>query len=310
MSSPNDSNNGAQSSSKRSSTGAAVKPTVWHLLWRGRDLSLPEGTLVVGRAPSCHVFIQSVSISRTHASLHVLPTMIEVEDLNSANGVYVNGERVRGARTLTHGDRVLFGTEEMVLISERTSEVGDMPGGIPAEESVPQDEAPGITPSAAPGVWLIDPGPAEAEPQATTQKVDAFQQLGRLADRMLAMGRYAAATRILNEHMRGLLAAVRAGQQPLDSVFDRSCHYALKLAAAGRDGGWVDYVIELHLGPRRVLSSKTLGQLEGLLGSNIRVNLDLLRVYKDTMSRAASEGMPIDPTLLASIMALGAAATR
>jgi len=53
----------------------------------------PEGTVTVGRSIENDVRIEQRSISRRHLQLHVTPRGLEIEDLESANGTFLLGER-------------------------------------------------------------------------------------------------------------------------------------------------------------------------------------------------------------------------
>ena len=58
--------------------------------------ALPShGKVVIGRAPECDVRIEHGSISRTHATLH-LDDPLQIVDANSANGTWVQDQRVPG----------------------------------------------------------------------------------------------------------------------------------------------------------------------------------------------------------------------
>ena len=62
----------------------------------------------VGRTPDNDLQIDSRSVSRHHAVILVGPVHSIIEDLNSTNGVYVNGRRIT-RNTLKDGDTVVFG---------------------------------------------------------------------------------------------------------------------------------------------------------------------------------------------------------
>ncbi|HQQ62984.1 MAG TPA: FHA domain-containing protein [Pseudomonadales bacterium] len=64
-----------------------------------------EGTMVVGRANDCELTFPLASMSRRHASLSVENGILTVKDLGSANGTYVNGQRVEEAQ-LKDGDQL------------------------------------------------------------------------------------------------------------------------------------------------------------------------------------------------------------
>ncbi|MBX3637115.1 MAG: diguanylate cyclase [Rubrivivax sp.] len=72
----------------------------------GRRFVLPEGTLVVGRAPGCELQIDSAAISRRHAELTVQGDQVWLRDLGSANGSHLNDRRVEGSVQLRDADVV------------------------------------------------------------------------------------------------------------------------------------------------------------------------------------------------------------
>lgn len=75
-----------------------------------------DGGVVIGRGPDCDVRVDDPLISRRHARLLVSELGIGVEDLGSANGLYVNGVPIRGVAPLHPGDVLqLGGTLWMVM---------------------------------------------------------------------------------------------------------------------------------------------------------------------------------------------------
>jgi len=62
----------------------------------------------IGRAPGCELQINSSSVSRQHAQVLMGPRDVIIEDLNSTNGVIVNGRKVSKA-LLNDGDMVMIG---------------------------------------------------------------------------------------------------------------------------------------------------------------------------------------------------------
>ena len=62
----------------------------------------------IGRTPDNDLQIDAKFISRHHAVILVGPVHSIIEDLNSTNGVYVNGRRIT-RNTLKDGDTLLFG---------------------------------------------------------------------------------------------------------------------------------------------------------------------------------------------------------
>jgi hypothetical protein len=72
---------------------------------------------VLGRSASCDVRLSDPNVSRRHAELRQQGTSYWMVDLDSTNGVEVNGARVERAK-LDHGDRVTLGETELVFTRE------------------------------------------------------------------------------------------------------------------------------------------------------------------------------------------------
>lgn len=70
----------------------------------------PPKTLTIGREETCGFVLpdRMEGASRQHARLAVEGSMVFIEDLNSANGTYLNGKQIQRA-PLRPGDRVRFG---------------------------------------------------------------------------------------------------------------------------------------------------------------------------------------------------------
>ena len=64
--------------------------------------------MLVGRAPTCDVPVFDPTVSRRHAELSLVAGGVKITDLGSANGTFVNGDRITD-RTARHGDTVTFG---------------------------------------------------------------------------------------------------------------------------------------------------------------------------------------------------------
>jgi pSer/pThr/pTyr-binding forkhead associated (FHA) protein len=69
----------------------------------------------IGRDASCDLAITDMTISRQHAQLERTPDGWLLSDLESTNGTRVNGWRVRGQVPVRVGDRVSFGSLEVIL---------------------------------------------------------------------------------------------------------------------------------------------------------------------------------------------------
>ncbi|SEM24784.1 DNA-binding transcriptional response regulator, NtrC family, contains REC, AAA-type ATPase, and a Fis-type DNA-binding domains [Stigmatella aurantiaca] len=75
----------------------------------------PQGILLVGRAPEADIPLTDRSASRRHARLFVEQGGVRVADLESHNGVRVNGQAVSQVHPLQPGDVVSLGEVQLVL---------------------------------------------------------------------------------------------------------------------------------------------------------------------------------------------------
>ncbi len=70
----------------------------------GRPLTFrvaPGAIKTVGRAPRADFIVEAALVSRLHCRLEVADEGIDVIDLSSTNGTFVNGERIERARLRT-----------------------------------------------------------------------------------------------------------------------------------------------------------------------------------------------------------------
>jgi adenylate cyclase len=74
-----------------------------------RRHQLEPGKTVVGRSATCNVVIDDPSVSRQHATLTVTGSHCRLQDLESRNGTFVDGEPVIGA-DLADGNSIAFGS--------------------------------------------------------------------------------------------------------------------------------------------------------------------------------------------------------
>jgi ABC transport system ATP-binding/permease protein len=79
---------------------------------------LPGEPKTIGRATGADFIVDAALISRVHCQLTVLPGgELEIKDLESTNGTFVNGTRIETAR-VAPGDKIQVGRVELVAMKE------------------------------------------------------------------------------------------------------------------------------------------------------------------------------------------------
>jgi hypothetical protein len=72
----------------------------------------------IGRSPDNDIFLDDVTVSRKHAVLVQSSGVIQIEDLGSLNGTFVNRRRIDSATRLESGDEVQIGKYRLSFISK------------------------------------------------------------------------------------------------------------------------------------------------------------------------------------------------
>lgn len=107
----------------------------------GRTLAeypLRAGRILVGRTPENDVPVDSKFVSRHHCQLTTTSSGTALEDLNSTNGVFVKGKRVR-RHALNDGDIITLGKHELIYVDERPARNAPDFGSTAVYDPGPQD---------------------------------------------------------------------------------------------------------------------------------------------------------------------------
>jgi hypothetical protein len=142
---------------------------------------LNKGIITLGRDITNDIVINDPEVSRHHCRLTQGGGGYTIEDLGSTNGTFINGQRLTGARPLSHGDMVGLG-ETVTLAYESAAAgasvemgpgVATMPGSAPpGSEYAP----PGYSrqTAGAPAAAAYPGAPAQQQPYGAPQQPMAY----------------------------------------------------------------------------------------------------------------------------------------
>jgi len=91
-------------------TGAPSPRTAFRLIHDGRSHPLAPGANLIGRDPDATLCLDASSVSRRHAEILVGEGSASLRDLESKNGTFHAGSRVRDSVPLADGDEIRIGT--------------------------------------------------------------------------------------------------------------------------------------------------------------------------------------------------------
>ncbi|MDP9150869.1 MAG: FHA domain-containing protein [Myxococcota bacterium] len=263
----------------------------FRLRYLQHDLELPEGEFAVGRSADCQLSLDDPLVSRRHARLIVASESVTIEDLHSRNGILINGTRVSGRVPVDIGDNIVIGSQELKILSSAEADASRDRGAlalgnrtlpkIASASDPPQaDRSDGST-ARPPGRRSgMPPSSAAAEGDTTSERrSEAFDLLGGVAEKALAMGRADEAERLLASALGEVIDASRAGKRLAPAIVDVAARFAAKLATATGKGAWADYVIALYDEQGRPCPAGVVDELYSALRKINAVDLVRLRAY-------------------------------
>ena len=143
--------------SKRTGAARATTASGGRLvsLMDGKEYTIADAGLIVGRDASCDVVVAQHEVSRRHAEIQIGDDGYILRD-TSANGLFVNGERVQGSQKLVRADVLRIGAEEFRFYADVLAPIAVRPVAT-ASPSVPPVTAPPVAAATA----ALEPAPMD-----------------------------------------------------------------------------------------------------------------------------------------------------
>jgi pSer/pThr/pTyr-binding forkhead associated (FHA) protein len=122
---------------------------------KGKAVKLRSAETLVGRGKGSDIRIPSSAVSRRHCRLSFPDGYLVAEDLGSANGIYVNGNRVK-KHAVRPGDRLEIGPVEFIAKYQLSSQALD-------KLLQEQEDAELVEVDAVEDLPILDDEPADVE---------------------------------------------------------------------------------------------------------------------------------------------------
>ncbi|MBI9015870.1 MAG: FHA domain-containing protein [Phycisphaerae bacterium] len=75
---------------------------------RRKQIPIGVGAMVMGRHDDCDIHVPEIHVSRRHCTITINDELLQVQDLSSRNGTFVNNQKVEKA-ALADGDKLRLG---------------------------------------------------------------------------------------------------------------------------------------------------------------------------------------------------------
>ncbi|MGH7293570.1 MAG: FHA domain-containing protein [Polyangiaceae bacterium] len=273
-----------------------------------QEFDLPRGVTVIGRSLDCNLTIEDPLVSRQHARITVDDDGGSVEDLESRNGVRVNGATIRGPTRLADGDRVRIGTQDFVFCRvdpagkahSKTTGVLRLcakcrlpyPREIPA---CPNCEATEQT----------DEETLSGSFGASNQTAWSVQLLVEALDRALTLGRVSDAERIVRRASAQVEELIASGGSIETKALAALAVQAIATTLASNDPTWLLWALDIYRRTHRVPAADVVERIEEAAtrhGAVVRGALQSLLTDLEGTARAAAPG---DAEAIARLEGLG-----
>jgi pSer/pThr/pTyr-binding forkhead associated (FHA) protein len=146
------------------------------------QITQSEATL--GRARGCNIRIPSSEVSRQHCRLRIESGVVTVEDLESANGTFLNGTRVRRVETVQPGDRLTLGPVTLVIEYEPST---DSLEAVIALDDDPLVEAEGEVEAIDDEMEVVEDPPSSQPGKSTVPIVEPTEEIEQSAQPLVQL---------------------------------------------------------------------------------------------------------------------------
>ena len=87
---------------------------------KGSRYLISEERTSIGRSPESEIFLDDVTVSRSHAVIERNGSSFALNDLGSLNGTYINNRSLKTS-SLTSGDEIQIGKFHLIFVSARNT---------------------------------------------------------------------------------------------------------------------------------------------------------------------------------------------
>ncbi|NOY91918.1 MAG: FHA domain-containing protein [Deltaproteobacteria bacterium] len=240
-----------------------MTPKPLYLRMGGHVFPLRDGEMALGRSSQCEVVLVDGRASRRHALIRIVEGHATIEDLQSRNGILVDGVRVSEPTALLLGSRITIGSTHLIVV-DTAGTAADTAQDVARMRRRTRDSA------------------------AATEPGDIFGGLLDQCANDLDEGRVSDAEFSITNLLMSMQAGVEGGANIEPKLFELATELASLLAEQTGHHDWLDRALELHRAAGRVLGPSALRRIES---GDVRPDPSVLAQY---VKEVSARPLPLD----------------
>jgi hypothetical protein len=264
-----------------------------------QEFDLPRGATILGRSSDCHVTIEDPLVSRHHARIVLEGDRAVVYDLNSRNGVKVNGAPVKDPVELKDSDRLRIGTQELVFcrVEAAPNASAKTTGFLRhcARCRMPYPQEAGSCPSCG-ATEALDEETLSGQFGAAAQQIWSVQLFLEVLDRALTLERFEDVHRILRRATVQVEERIVRGDAIDAAQLSKLAVGAARASLALDDSTWAVWVAQVYRRVPIVMPEEVvvkLGELAARFPHDMADPVEQLASYVRTVPSSPAEGPAI-----------------
>lgn len=214
-----------------------------------QEFDLPRGATILGRSSDCHVTIEDPLVSRHHARIVLDGDRAVLYDLNSRNGVKLNGHGVKEPTELKDGDRLRIGTQELVFcrVEQAPNASAKTTGFLRhcARCRMPYPQEAGACPNCG-ATEALDEETLSGQFGAAAQAVWSIQLFLEVLERALSLQRFEDVNRILRRATVQVEERIVRGDPVDGPQLAKLADGAARASMALADPTWASWVAQVY----------------------------------------------------------------
>jgi hypothetical protein len=214
-----------------------------------QEFDIPRGATILGRSSDCHVTIEDPLVSRHHARIVLDGERAVLYDLNSRNGVKVNGQAIKEPTELEDGDRLRIGTQELVFcrVESLPSSSAKTTGFLRhcARCRMPYPQEAGACPNCG-GTEALDEETLSGQFGAAAQAIWSVQLFLEVLERALSLQRFDDVNRILRRATIQLEERLARGDAVDGEQLAKLAEGAARASVVLGDSAWGLWVAQIY----------------------------------------------------------------